>query len=102
MPKHPGRESTESMIVEKGSWLDTSQVCGRQTLLAHGEKRRNRGSSHQSAALQMDQPALQSGHNRLGTVLDVQSHENRADVAFYGSLCNAQHVGNVFVAVPSH
>jgi hypothetical protein len=50
----------------------------------------------------MHQTSLQGCHYRLGTILDIQPHENRADVAFYGSLRNAEYVGNVLVAVSSH
>ena len=49
--------------------------------------------------LQMNQAALQSSHNRLGAIFNIQAHENRAHMAFYRSLGNAEKIANVLVAI---
>lgn len=50
----------------------------------------------------MDEAALQSGHNRLGAIFNVQSHKNGAHVAFNRSLRDPQEVGDVLITIPTH
>jgi hypothetical protein len=53
-------------------------------------------------ALQMHETTLECGDNRLSAVFNVEPHENRADVTLDRRFCNAQYVGDIFIAVASH
>lgn len=48
--------------------------------------------------LQMNESALQCGDDRLGAIVDIQTHQNHAKVALNGGLGDAKVGGDLLVA----
>ena len=51
---------------------------------------------------EMDEAALESGDDGLGSVIHVEAHENYAHMAFDGGFRDAQFSGNLLIALAAH